>query len=251
VRCLNLEGGIHFELGNLELAHQIFHTAVGLADTLPDESVTLAKLWNNLGMIAHLRADDQLAIEHYADALQIYTAEGDDRGIAQTAHNLALRLAAAGILDGALEHANDAVRHAALVADPALNALVRMGRAEVHLECNEWAAAQGDIFAALAAAMDARDHLGVAEGLRLRAEVALRRGEYDFARKQAEAAYRKAVEVGATITAAECGAVLSIALKRLDREEDAVARYEETAAQFRNAGAIQPLERFLAKWNAA
>jgi tetratricopeptide (TPR) repeat protein len=142
-------------------------------------------------------------------------------------------------------------RIAALVADPALNALVRMGRAEVHLECNEWAAAQGDIFAALAAAMDARDHLGVAEGLRLRAEVALRRGEYDFARKQAEAAYRKAVEVGATITAAECGAVLSIALKRLDREEDAVARYEETAAQFRNAGAIQPLERFLAKWNAA
>jgi tetratricopeptide (TPR) repeat protein len=251
VACLNLQGGIEFEQGELDLAERAFHQALTLADAGPGAETSRAKLWNNLGSIAHLRGDDQRAVEHYADALQIYATTTDARGTAQTAHNLAVRLAALGDLERALEYATEAVRHAARVPDPALRALVTAGRAEILIECGDWPAAQGDIFAALTAAGDARDPVGIAEGLRLRAEVALRRGEHDFARRQAEIACREAVAVGAVITAAECGGVLALALRSLGRTGDAEARFNEAIARFRSAGAIHPMERFLSRWHAA
>jgi hypothetical protein len=81
--------------------------------------------------------------------------------------------------------------------------------------------------------------------------IALKQGRLESARDHAEAAYTQAADLGAALTAAECGAVWSLALKGLERPIDAWCRYRETTAGFERLGARQPLERFLQRWAAA
>jgi tetratricopeptide (TPR) repeat protein len=250
MRALNLQGGIAFEQGCLAEAEVCFREALTLAFEIADESQQ-ARLWNNLGLVAQVRGIARVPLELYAKALGVYRRQQDSRGIAQTAHNMAIQLRTSGAFERAVAYADEAVEQSRDVGDPALTALVTLGRAELAIETAQYDEAAKDVRRGLDLAAGSRDHLGVAEGMRLQAVIALKQGRLESARDHAEAAYTQAADLGAALTAAECSAVWSLALKGLERPIDAWCRYRETMAGFERLGARQPLERFLERWAAA
>lgn len=249
-RALNLLGGIAFERGRLSEAEPAFHEAAHLAEESGEAGI-VARAWNNLGMIAHLRDQLRPATERFQRALVAYEALGDVRGAAQTHHNLGLACRDLGGLHEADRHVEEAVRLADLSRDPPLLALTLMGRAEVAIAREDLEEAGRDLEAAADLACQADDQFGVAEAHRLRALLALQRGEPETALAHATAAGNQARELSAAVLAAECAALGAVALRALQRGREAEVLYLEAVTALREQGALHALRRIEKTWARA
>ncbi|MFN0182033.1 MAG: tetratricopeptide repeat protein [Gemmatimonadales bacterium] len=247
LRSANLLGVIAFEQGRLADADAAFGLALRLAETTGDQLMA-ARIWNNVASVAHLRGDDQAALEAYRRALDTYRTLGNDRGIAETQHNLGLRLRQLGAYAEARVAVDEATQHAAAVGDPSLDALILIGSAELELAERDWALAAADLDRAAELATTAGNVLRIADVAKLKAVLALETGNAERARHQAS--------VGATVAASqchelirmECTAVKARALRRLGRTAEAEASRTKVESGFRALGAAPLAARFVATW---
>jgi tetratricopeptide (TPR) repeat protein len=242
MRTLNLLGAIAFERGELELASQRFAESLTLARGLGDRLMT-GRALNNLASVVHLRGDGEAALSYYREALLVYQQLGDRRGAAETYHNLGLVLRESGATDEAGRASEHAVRHASLVGDPGLLGLVITGRAEVALATGDLAVAEEAVDRADGLAAEADDAVGWAEVRRVRALVALGRGDAGRALEQALMARERAEALGSTLVQAESAAVAAEALKRLRRPAEAERLLVEARLLFSGLGAMAHLQR--------
>src|SRR5919108_344957 len=133
MRALNLLGAIHWERGQIADAERCFGEALLLARELKD-GLMLARASNNLASVAHLQGRPDEAAALYRGALLAYQRLGDRRGTAETYHNLGFAYWQAGEWREAEDAATNAVRHAEVVGEPGLLALVLGSRAELSIE---------------------------------------------------------------------------------------------------------------------
>jgi tetratricopeptide (TPR) repeat protein len=242
MRSLNLLGAIQWERGQTTQAGTCFAEALRLARELND-SLMLARACNNLASVAHLQGRFDEAAALYRGALLAYQRLGDRRGTAETYHNLGLAYWQAGGWSEAQDAADDAVRHAEMVADRSLLALALAGRAEIRVERDDVALAERELERAQHLAHEATDDIVGAEVHRVRGLAALRRGNWGVALDHAEAARAVALQHDSVQLNAECSWIASRALRALGRVEEADQRRGEAEAQFQLLGAFTLLER--------
>jgi tetratricopeptide (TPR) repeat protein len=247
MRTLNLLGAIHWEHGHMADAELCFSEALRLARQLQD-SLMLARACNNLASVAHLQGRSDEAAELYRGALLAYQRLGDRRGTAETYHNLGFAYRQAGEWRQAEDAAADAVRHAEIVGEPALLALVLAARAELNLERNDTELAARALERAGRYAAAAGDEIGAAEVQRVQALSALHQGDWQLALTHADTARAVARQHDSALLAAECAGIAARALHALGRDEESAERRGEAEAGFRRLGAAQMLDRLQQEW---
>jgi tetratricopeptide (TPR) repeat protein len=250
MRALNLLGVIRFERGRLGEAEESFAEALDLASGLGD-SLTAARVCNNLASAIHLRGRPAAAVGLYRGALLGYQRLGDRRGTAEAYHNLGLMYRQLGEWRNAEDATGEALRHAEVVGERGLLALATTGRAELMVEREHLAQAWRELERAAKWAAEAGDEVGGADVERVRALAAYKAGDLEDAIAHAEAARTTALAFDSAILAAECSAVLALALKRLGRTAEAERRRAEAEAGFSSLGAVRLLERLAEDWRAA
>lgn len=243
MRCHNLLGAVAFEQGKVAEARNSFALGLSLAEQLGD-ALVMARASNNLASVAHLGGHAQEALSLYRSALLAYQRLGDRRGTAETYHNLTVTFRDMGLWPDALDAVAEAVRHADMTGDAWLLSLVLAGKAELHLAMNDTDLAAQVLERAVTLAERAGDRVGLGEAHRLRALIALARGDAETALAQAEAGRTIGSDVGSALLEGECAAAAARACRVLEKDE-AFQRYRETAEQrFTDLGATRFLADF-------
>lgn len=147
-----------------------------------------------LASVAHLQGRSDEAAALYRGALLAYQRLGDRRGTAETYHNLGFAYRQAGEWREAEAATANAVRHAEVVGEPALVALVLGAKAELSVERADTALAERELERAVRYAIEAGDEVGRAEVHRVEALNALHRQEWESALFHAEIARNVAVQ---------------------------------------------------------
>ena len=236
---LNTLGGLELETRNLAAAEAALLEAAVLAS---DEPAVLARVEQNLGIVANIRGQHDAAEVHYRRSLAAYEALPDPHGSAIANHNLGMLAADRGDLAQAAVHFDACERLAEASHDTHLVALCLLNRAEVLVALGRSEEARRDVesaergFRALGAHFDAADvHRVLA--LCDRADGML---------GQAEARLVQARELarmtGARLTEAEAARDLGRLYAETGRVTEAHVTLREAARAFEGLGATADAE---------
>lgn len=127
---LNTLGGLELETRNLAAAEAALAEAAALAS---DDPAVLARVSQNLGIVANIRGDHAAAEAYYRRSLDSYEALADAHGSAIARHNLGMLAADRGDYVQALAHFRACERLAETSGDAHLGALCLVNHAEAML----------------------------------------------------------------------------------------------------------------------
>jgi len=216
--ALNALGGLRIETGQLDRAQAVLEEAATLAE---DAAALVARVAQNLGVIATIRGDRPSAALYYRRALVAYESLGDAHGKALAYHNLGMLAADGERWSEADSHFAACLSVARAAADAHLEALCRVNRAEVQL-------AQGEVTAARAGVETARwivDMTGKRSDLadieRVLALCDRAEGKLDQAENRLQQARTLATQLGAPLTAAEAAHELGRLYQAMNRSGEA------------------------------
>ena len=179
---LNTLGGIELETRNLTAAETALWEAEALAS---EEPAILARVEQNLGIVANMRGHHEIAEAHYRRSLEAYEQQNDAHGSAIAHHNLGMLAADRGDNRRAVDHFDACEDLAEASRDTHLVSLCLLNRAEILIALKRVEQARRDVasaergFESLGAHFDAADVHRVfalcdrAEGLLGQAELRL------------------------------------------------------------------------------
>jgi tetratricopeptide (TPR) repeat protein len=204
---LNTLGGLELETRNLAAAEAALSEAATFAGEYP---VVLARVAQNLGIVANIRGDHAAAERHYRCSLDAYTALDDSHGSAIAQHNLGMLAADRGDYLQAVEHYEACEHLSDISGDSHLGALSLVNHAEALLELGRKSAARGAIESAQRTLEAQGAHFDAADVQRVLA----RCDRADGASYQAEARLLRALELAqmtdARLTEAEVARDLAL-----------------------------------------
>lgn len=131
-RAANLSGAASLELGEVDDAQGSFEVALDLGRRDGDD-LLIARVTNNLAVIATIRGRHAEAMGLYASAIPAYQRVGNVNGIAESHHNMAIALRKLHQLEAAEDHERRSAEYARQVPNERLVALTLVGRAEIAL----------------------------------------------------------------------------------------------------------------------
>ena len=188
VRGLNVCGAIALERGGISEATSFFTRAQEEA-MQDNDMATLGRCANNLGIIANMQGDYGRAVGAYTRAIAAYQKARNERGIAETQHNLGITYREQGRLDDAMHATDTAMKEAERLGDRRLKAQALAGRAEIQVARGDPELAIREAQRAVVIHRDLKDAVRETEDLRILA-VALGAG----GRKgEAEALFREVI----------------------------------------------------------
>lgn len=156
-----------------------------------DDLLLLARATNNLGMIANLRGQHESALGHYRLAVPTYQRLGQRRGLAESYHNIAITYRDIGALDEADEYERRAIDYAGQGTAPRVAAMGRIGRAEIALRRGDPQFAKGTSERAASELAQLHDPLNEADACRLTGAAAATLGQF----AEADAAFERALNI--------------------------------------------------------
>ncbi len=246
MQALNLLGAVAFERGSLDDAEAHLFEALKLCRRLDDRYMG-PRILTNLASLAPVQGRVSEALERYHEAITMYQGDGNERGLAETYHNIGLVQLQEKAWSEAHKAVRHAMRHAHVVAEPSLLALVHTGSAELYIDVGEFQRAQEQVDVAGQLLGGVRDKLGGAELERVRARLELEQGNPEEAQRHASAGEAVAASGGSPLLESECAAVGAVALQRLGADE-AQAEHDRVVEAMKKLGVSQPLERFEREW---
>ena len=181
--ALNGTALVHLEHGRWADARAAFHKAIELG---ADSPAVVARIEQNLGIIANIQGDLPVAREHYGRSLAAFDGANDDRGRALAYHNL-------GMISCDVEDWDAAERHFAASREIA----ERLGEAHLRALC-----------------------------LLNQTEVCIARGNHEQAKSDAEEALREFTRTGALVDKASAYRVLGVVYRETDRPDLSEARLQ-------------------------
>ncbi len=199
-----------------------------------DDLLLFARATNNLGMIANLRGEHEAALGHYRLAVPAYQRLGQRRGLAESYHNIAITYRDLGSLDDADEYERRAMDYAAAGVAPRVAAMGLIGRAEVALRRGDPQFARGTAQRAAVELRELEDPMNEADAHRLVGTAATAMGRF----ADAEGAFERAL-----VIARERGHALIEAETLRDRAWGLHARGAHREARRDAAAAIALFER--------
>jgi tetratricopeptide (TPR) repeat protein len=215
----NALAGFALERGDLTEAQQRYGRALELA---AENTALIAKIEQNLGIIANIRGDWSEALEHYSRSLAAYEGCADQRGCAFAHHNL-------GMIQADRKQWAEADRHyqisqalAVSAGDRHLGGIGLMNRAEVRLAQGDYEGAQAGAEQALSifTEVEARRHKAGAH--RLLGMVFRQRGQVALAESHLRAAIEIAASACCPLIEADAAKELATLYEAGGRRGDAV-----------------------------
>lgn len=210
--------------------------------TLADDVLLLARASNNLGAIANLQGRHESALLHYRIALPAYQRLGQRRGLAETYHNLAITHRDVGALAEADEHERRAIDYAAREVAPRVAAMGRIGRAEVALRRGDPQFAEQTARRAAETLNNLNDPLNEADAHRLVGTACTAMARFPDAHASFERALHIAASRGHAIVEAETRRDRADAFARVNDAERARGDAFAAIAIFRRLGAVKEVE---------
>ena len=156
-----------------------------------EDFLLLARATNNLGMIANLRGEHDTALGHYRLAIPTYQRLGQRRGLAESFHNIAITCRDMGALEEADEYECRAIEYSAQGVAPRVAAMGLIGRAEIALRRGDPQFARGTAERAASELQRLHDPLNEADAHRLSGTAANALARFD----EAEAAFDRALSI--------------------------------------------------------
>ena len=211
--------------------------------SVAEDHLIFARATNNLGMIANLRGHHEAALGHYRLAVPTYQRLGQRRGVAESYHNIAITYRDLGKLDEADEYERRAIDYASEGTAPRVAAMGMIGRAEIALRRGDPQFARGTSERAAAELGRLHDPVNEADAWRLAATAAAALGRAG----EADAAFERALSIaragGHALIEAET--LRDRAQASLRRRLRAEARSDAEAATrlFERLGASSEVER--------
>jgi len=132
-----------------------------------EDLLLFARASNNLGAIANLRGAHESALGHYRLAVPAYQRLGQRRGLAESYHNIAITYRDIGELEQSDEYERRAMDYAAAGVAPRVAAMGLIGRAEVALRRGDPQFARGTALRAAEELNDLEDPMNEADAHRL------------------------------------------------------------------------------------
>ena len=169
-----------FFTGELDAAEDAFERALRLARGDGDD-LLVARACNNVGTIANLRGQRDVAVGHYQLAIPAYQRIGHSRGLAETYHNLALTSREQARLDLAEEYERHAIDYARLAGDERLQLMGEIGLAETTLLRGDALLAERIAMRAAVISAERQDIATEADALRLGAACCRTQRKFDQA----------------------------------------------------------------------
>ena len=232
--ALNVTGVFDLHAGEFDAARTVLRLAASCAGGDP---ALLAKVEQNLGIVANIQGDLPDAIEHYKRSLDAFQIAGDERGCGLAYNNLGLASA-----DG--QHWNEAdwyyrlcLRTATRIGDVYLRGLAVMNRTEVLLAWSAFDEARTDAETALAIFEQLGATRHMSETHRILGVVDRETGALENAEARLRRAVALAAEAGATLEEAEASRELALLLQRSNRNQDALRTLSDAHGLFRRLDA--------------
>ena len=211
-----------------------------------EDLLLFARASNNLGAIANLRGAHESALGHYRLAIPAYQRLGQRRGLAESYHNIAITYRDIGQLEQSDEYERRAMDYAAAGVAPRVAAMGLIGRAEVALRRGDPQFARGTAQRAAEELNDLQDPMNEADAHRLVGTAATALGRFE----EADVAFARALSI-----ARERGHTLVEAETLRDRAQGMYARGARGDARtdaraavtlFEKLGATSEVEALLA-----
>ena len=237
-QCLNVMGGLALDVGDLAEARRCFAEAAGLAQSRDD---VLAKIEQNLGIVANVAGDLALAHSHYLRALEICRRLDDEHGVAVAYHNLGMNAADRqnwSLADGYLKRA---LAIAIRTHDLRLEGLCRLNRAEVLTGRQQYEDAWDQAEAAQAIFSQLGSLLEEADVYRVLGTIFRHIGRARMSESYLTAAARHAEHTGAVLTEAESWRELGRLHADNGSEDRALEAFRQAANLFTRIGAQSDL----------
>lgn len=207
-----------------------------------DDLLLIARTTNNLGMIANLRGAHESALGHYRLAVPAYQRLGQRRGLAESYHNIAITYRDIGELDQADEYERRAMDYAAAGVAPRVAAMGLIGRAEVALRRGDPQFARGTAQRAAAELNELQDPMNEADAHRLVGAAATALRRFT----EADAAFGRALSIarerGHTLIEAETLRDRARAMFARGAHADARTDAEAAMVLFEKLGATSEIE---------
>jgi tetratricopeptide (TPR) repeat protein len=191
-----------FELGILDEAEDAFLHALDLGRRDGDD-LLVARASNNIGMIANIRGQRDLAVGHYQLAIPAYQRLGHVRGLAETYHNLALTAREQALLDVSDDYERRAIEFAEQARVDRLQVMGEIGLAEICMLRGDAALAEKRSLHAANRCRELHDAVNEADALRIAGAARLATGRSLGAGRPLDRAVSLAREHGAALIEAE------------------------------------------------
>jgi len=244
-KALNQLGVAEIELGALDDAERTFGRAVELARVDRDDLV-VAHATNNMGAIANIRGRRDEALTLYQLAIPAYQRMGHTIGLAQTLHNMAISYRHLGHLARADEYEQRAIGYATEAANAPLLALARLERAELSLESGDAALAEVGAQRASREFAALPDAIREADALRVVGAARLALTKYVGAEEVLARALSLAHEHGSALVEAETLRVRAAVAMARGESADARAYIDVAIGTFERLGAAAQRDEALA-----
>ncbi len=236
---LNTLGGIELETRNLTAAENALLEAATLAFEAPE---VLARVEQNLGIVANIRGDHHTAESHYRRSLAAYEARTDLHGSAIAHHNLGMLASDRGAWKDAAQHFDSCETLAEQTRDAHLVALCLLNRAEVLLAVGQVDEARRDAASAERGFEALGAHFNAADVHRTLALCDRAEGLVGQAETRLEQARELARITGARLTEAEIARDLGRLYVETGRRVEAGVAFREAVAGFEGLGACGEAE---------
>jgi tetratricopeptide (TPR) repeat protein len=231
---LNTIGGLELETRNLEAAEQALLEAEALAS---EDPAILARIEQNLGIVANIRGDHDAAEAHYRRSLAAYEALPDPNGSAIAHHNLGMLAADRGDFSRASGHFVICEDLAESSRDAHLVALCLLNHAEVLLALKKADKARENAEAAERSLQALGVHFDAADVHRVLALCDRADGLLRQAERRLTQARELSRQTGSRLTEAEVLRELGRLCAETGRAVEAVALLREAARTFAALGA--------------
>jgi len=232
--ALNTQGGLHLTRGTLDEARRAFLDALELG---AGQDELLARVEQNLGILANIQGDLNEALSRYEHSLAAYADAGNLHGCALAYHNLGMVRADQGMYEEADRRFGESRVLAELLGDNYLQGQSLISHAEVDVARQRFENARQNAEAALALF----DQLGAgapkADAYRVLGMVYRETGRPALAESRLRAAIELATRTGSVLSQAEAVRELALLHRTKGRNGEALRLLNDAYRLFRRLDA--------------
>ena len=231
---LNTLGVMLLREGSHAEAQQAFERALALGGTSRELH---ARVEQNLGIIANIKGDLDLAFARYARSLDEYRNVGDEHGCALAYHNLGMVSADRQLYDDADRYFRLSLEIAERAGDVRLQGLCLLNHAEVHVDQQRYEDGRRNAEASLAIFDQLGEGHGKGSAYRVIGIVYRETGRPALAESRLRSAIAFAVAAGSVLHEAEATRELAIVYQGMGRNQEALALLNTAHRLFRRLDA--------------